>query len=218
VPVAPCRAALINTPVQTDHSTEVMTLLPSDMASASYSQSTEMYTVTDSAGQRFQMTEESFDEFISKMDLTLQDLGLFRDRLLQGTVVTIREGWNQDYLNMGAIQEVDALNLQLGTFDDAVELQEAYRTVFYPSRAEQLDRVYHGLDTGRVISQDIKVSYLESDGNVTADVSSIQGEFDSRGGGLSESDVEDVRGENEGTDEEPGTEGDPGTEDEPRQL
>lgn len=192
-----------------------MTLLPSDMTSASYNKSTELYTVTNAAGQTFQMTEESFDEFITKMDTTIQDLGLFRDRLLQGTVITLREGWNEDYLSMGAIQEVDALSLQLGTFDDALELQEAYRTVYYPSRAEQLDRVYHGLDTGRVISQDIKESYLTSEGDVTADVTSIQSEFDSRGG-PSMGDVEDIRSENQGGDDgEPGAEGE---EEEPRML
>ena len=182
-----------------------------------------MYTVTDSSGQKFQMTEESFEEFISKMDTTIQDLGLFRDRLLEGTVVTLREGWNQDYMSMGAVQEVDALNLRLGGFDDALELQEAYKTVFYPSRAEQLDRVFHGLDTGRVISEDIKTSYLENDGNITADVVNIQSEFDSRDSGISAADVDEARSENDrGTDmpatgTEPGAE-EPGSDEQPRQL
>ncbi|THV22037.1 hypothetical protein [Glycomyces paridis] len=174
-----------------------MTLLPEDMASASYSKQTKLYTVTDSTGQTFQMTEESFDEFISKMDTTISDLGLFRDKLMQGTVVSVRENWNNDYLSMAAFQDVDAVNLQLGTFDDAVELQEAYRTVYYPTRAEQLDRVYHGLDTGRVVSQDIKTSYLENDGNVSDDLGTVQNEFNNNGG-ITQTDVEDVRSENDG--------------------
>lgn len=186
-----------------------MTLLPEDMASASYSKQTQLYTVTDSSGHSVQMTEESFDEFISKMESTISDLGLFRDKLMGGTVVSVRENWNNDYLSMAAFQDVDAVNLQLGTFDDAVELQEAYRTVYYPTRAEQLDRVYHGLDTGRVVSQDIKTTYLETDGDVTAGLDTVQNEF-SNNGGISESDVEDVRAENDGNDgeaTEPGEEG-----------
>jgi len=186
---------------------------------ASYSESTNLYTVTDTTtGQRVEMTEESFDEFISKMDTTIQDLGYFRDKLLSGTVVTIRESWNQDYLSMGAMQEVDATNLKLGGFDDAIELQEAYRTVFYPSRAEQLDRVYHGLDTGRVISQDIKTSYIENDGDISADVTSVQNEFDHRGSGINASDVDDVRTENQRESELPATGNESGSEEPPPML
>lgn len=199
-----------------------MTLSDPDAAySASYSKSTDLYSVTNHAtGQTVQMTEESFDEFITKMDTTIQDLGLFRDRILEGTVVTIRESWNQDYLSMGAMQEVDAQNLKLGSFDDALELQEAYRTVFYPSRAEQLDRVFHGLDTGRVVSQDIKTSYLENDGNITADVVNIQSEFDSSGGNITAGDVDEARSENTRGSDMPATgqQPAPGTEEQPRVL
>jgi hypothetical protein len=196
-----------------------MTLADPDAYLASYSESTNLYTVTDTTtGQRVEMTEESFDEFISKMDTTIQDLGYFRDKLLSGTVVTIRESWNQDYLSMGAMQEVDATNLKLGGFDDAIELQEAYRTVFYPSRAEQLDRVYHGLDTGRVISQDIKTSYIENDGDISADVTSVQNEFDHRGSGINASDVDDVRTENQRESELPATGNESGSEEPPPML
>jgi hypothetical protein len=196
-----------------------MTLADPDAYLASYSESTNLYTVTDTTtGQRVEMTEESFDEFISKMDTTIQDLGYFRDKLLSGTVVTIRESWNQDYLSMGAMQEVDATNLKLGGFDDAIELQEAYRTVFYPSRAEQLDRVYHGLDTGRVISQDIKTSYIENDGDISADVVNVQNEFDNRGSGINASDVDDVRTENQTESELPATGNESGSEEPPPML
>ncbi|MEV3939290.1 hypothetical protein AB0K52_25330 [Glycomyces sp. NPDC049804] len=205
-----------------------MTLADPDAVgyTASYDASEGLYTVTNTAtNQTTQMTEESFDEFISKMDTTIQDLGLFRNRVLDGTVVTIRESWNQDYLSMGAMQEVDALNLKLGGFDDALELQEAYRTVFYPSRAEQLDRVVHGLDTGRVVSEDIKNSYLENDGNVSADVVNIQSEFDSKAGGITAGDVDEARSENTRGNDMPATGNQPGadgtgtgTEEQPRVL
>jgi hypothetical protein len=182
---------------------------PDARYTASYDASENLYSVTNTAtGQTTQMTEESFDEFISKMDLTIQDLGLFRNRVLEGTVVTIRESWNQDYLSMGAMQEVDALNLKLGGFDDALELQ--------------LDRVVHGLDTGRVVSEDIKNSYLENDGNVSADVVNIQSEFDSKGGSIMADDVDEARSENERGSDMPATGNetgsDAGSEEEPRVL
>lgn len=194
-----------------------MTLAPS--YSASYSESSNLYTVkNESTGQRVEMTEESFEEFISKMGSTIQDLGFFRDKLLGGTVVTVRESWNHDYLSMGAMQEVDALNLKLGGFDDAIELQEAYRTVFYPSRAEQLDRVYHGLDTGRIVSEDIKTSYIENDGDVSADVVSVESEFDSRDTDIDENDVTEVRTENDRGTDMPATGGEGDAEEPPPML
>lgn len=182
-----------------------MTLLPDGMA-VSYNRNTELYSVTDSSGQRVEMTEESFDEFITKMDSTISDLDNFRSRLMGGTVVTIREGWNEDYLSTGAIQEVDAVNPKFGGFDDALELQEAYRTVFYPTRTEQLDRVVHGLSTGRTVSEDIKTSYMESDGDISATVDNIGSQFDTQSG-ITEQDVEDVRADNERGGDEPGAEG-----------
>ena len=185
--------------------TEVMTLLPEDMAGGAVRNTDGSYTVTDSSDQQFQMTEESFDEFISKMGVSIQDLDTYRSQVMGGSVIRLREGLNPEYLSAGSFREVDTVNVPFGGFDDALELAEAYRGTFYPSRAEQLDRVFHGLDTGRVISEDIKVSYLESDGNVSADVVSVQSGFDSRGG-VSENEVTEVNNEN--SDEEtPGADG-----------
>jgi hypothetical protein len=170
-----------------------MTLLPEDMGGGAVQNTDGTYTVTDSSGTRFQMTEESFDEFISQMGLTLTDLEYYRSQVLGGSVVRLREGANPEYMNSGSLREVDTVNLPFGAFDDAIELQEVYKTVFYPSRAEQIDRVTHGLNTGKVISEDIKTTYLESDGDVNASVTSIQSEFNSRGGSITESDVNEAR-------------------------
>lgn len=197
-----------------------MTLLDSGSGyTASYSTSSDLYSVTDNAtGQTVQMTEESFDEFISKMGTTIDDLDTFRAQLLSGSTVVTRP-YTESYPQAGYYQaEIDTQNLKLGGFDDALELQEAYRTVFYPSRAEQLDRVFHGLDTGRVVSQDIKTSYLENDGNVTADVVSIQSEFDSSGGSITAGDVDEARSENERGSDMPATGNEPGSEEQPRVL
>jgi hypothetical protein len=82
----------------------------------------------------------------------------------------------------------------------------------------------HGLDTGRVVSQDIKESYLENDGNVSADVVNIQSEFDSSSGHITAGDVDEARSENErganmpATGDESGTGADTGTEEQPRVL
>jgi len=185
-----------------------MTLLPEDMGGGAVQNTDGTYTVTDSSGTRFQMTEESFDEFISQMGLTLSDLEFYRSQVLGGSVVRLREGANPEYMNSGSLREVDTVNLPFGGFDDAKLLAEAYRTITYPGRAEQLDRVAHGLNTGKVISEDIKTSYLENDGEISASVTSIQNEFNTRGGGITESDVEEVRGDNPaGGQEEPAPEG-----------
>lgn len=186
-----------------------MTLLPEDMGGGAVQNTDGTYTVTDSSGTRFQMTEESFDEFISQMGLTLSDLEFYRSQVLGGTVVRLREGANPEYMNSGSLREVDTVNLPFGGFDDARELQEVYRTVFYPSRAEQIDRVAHGLNTGKVISEDIKTSYLESDGDISASVTSIQSEFSTRGGGITEADVNEAREDSPGgTTEAPPAAGD----------
>jgi hypothetical protein len=196
-----------------------LALPPEDMASASYSESTNLYTVTDSSGQRFEMTEESFNEFIVSMGMTVSDLGVFRSKLIGGSTVETRF-YAESYPQAGAYTaEVDLVNLKLGGFEDAIALQEAYKTVFYPTRTEQLDRVYHGLETGLVISEDIKTSYIENDGEVTADVVSVQSEFENRGGGLSERDVEEAREENaHGSEEAPAGEQPAATEEQPEML
>jgi hypothetical protein len=195
-----------------------MTLLPEDMGGGAVQNTDGTYTVTDSSGTRFQMTEESFDDFISQMGLTLTDLEFYRSQVMGGKVVRLREGANPEYMNSGSLREVDTVNLPFGGFDDAKELAEAYKTIVYPTRAEQIDRVSHGLNTGKVISEDIKVSYLESDGNVTASVASVGSEFDTRGGGISESDVNEAREDNARGEDTPSTDAPAGDDEQPGML
>ncbi|WP_112133645.1 hypothetical protein [Glycomyces dulcitolivorans] len=195
-----------------------MTLLPEDMGGGAVQNTDGTYTVTDSSGTRFQMTEESFDDFISEMGLTVSDLEFYRSQVMGGSVVRVREGANPEYMNSGTLRDVDTVNLPFGGFDDAKELAVAYKTVFYPSRAEQIDRVSHGLNTGKVISEDIKTGYLQSDGNVTASVTSIGSEFDSRGGGITESDVTDARNDNNNETDTPPVGDEPAGDDGPPEL
>jgi len=49
-----------------------------------------------------------------------------------------------------------------------------------------------------VVSEDIKNSYIENDGNVSADVVNIQSEFDTKGGSITAGDVDEARAENDG--------------------
>ncbi|MFG3341975.1 hypothetical protein [Glycomyces sp. NPDC048151] len=195
-----------------------MTLLEAGY-SASYDASEGLYAVTNTAtGQTTQMTEESFDEFITKMGTTIDDLGSFRTQLLSGSTVVTRP-YAEAYPQAGYYQaEIDTQNPKFGGFDDALELQAAYRTVFYPTRAEQLDRVFHGLDTGRVVSEDIKNSYIENDGNVSADVVNIQGEFDTKGGSITAGDVDEARADNERDNDMPATGDETGSEEPPPML
>jgi hypothetical protein len=194
-----------------------MTLLDAGYT-ASYDASENLYSVTNtSTGQTTQMTEESFDEFLVKMGTTIEDLGTFRAQVLSGSTVVTRP-YTEAYPQAGYYQaEIDTQNPKFGGFDDALELQAAYRTVFYPTRAEQLDRVFHGLDTGRVVSEDIKNSYIENDGNVSADVVNIQSEFDTKGGSITASDVDEARSDNERSDT-PATGSEPGSEEPPPML
>jgi hypothetical protein len=195
-----------------------MTLLDAGYT-ASYDASENLYSVTNtSTGQTTQMTEESFDEFLVKMGTTIEDLGTFRAQVLSGSAVVTRP-YTESYPQAGYYQaEIDTQNPKFGGFDDALELQAAYRTVFYPTRAEQLDRVFHGLDTGRVVSEDIKNSYIENDGNVSADVVNIQSEFDTKGGSITAGDVDEARAENEGNNETPTTGDGSGSEEPPPML
>ncbi len=84
--------------------------------------------------------------------------------------------------------QVDALNLKLGGFDDALELQEAYRENFYKGKADQIERINHGYATGEQVSRDIMSNYLDEDGNVSADVDQIGSGF-ANSGGIDESEV-----------------------------
>jgi hypothetical protein len=140
-------------------------------------------------------TESAFEEFISGMGLTLQDLDVTRNMLTRGELTSIR-GANFDYMDQSSFERVDAINLKLGDFDDAEELREAYREIFYKERALQVDRIYHSYDTGKVVSEDILENYTDTDGNIAADVSLVGNEFDA-GDGPTETDVEDIREDNE---------------------
>ncbi|GAB3645219.1 hypothetical protein [Glycomyces tarimensis] len=88
-------------------------------------------------------------------------------------------------------EQVDALNLKLGGFDDALELQEAYRENFYKGKAQQIERIHHGYATGEQVSRDIMTNYLDEDGNVEADVTQVGSGFESSGG-ITESDVNEA--------------------------
>ncbi|WP_026924862.1 hypothetical protein [Glycomyces arizonensis] len=88
-------------------------------------------------------------------------------------------------------QQVDALNLKLGGFDDALELQKAYREVYYKGKADQVERINHGYATGEQVSRDIMQTYLDEDGNVSATVDQVGSEF-SNSDGITESDVNEA--------------------------
>ncbi|WP_335990282.1 hypothetical protein [Glycomyces sp. MUSA5-2] len=195
-----------------------MTLLPEDMGGGAVQNRDGSYTVTDSSGTRFQMTEESFNDFISDMGLTLSDLEYYRSQVLGGTVVRLSEHANPEYMNSGSLRDVDTVNLPFGGFDDAKELAEAYKSIVYPTRAEQIDRVAHGLNTGKIISEDIKTSYLESDGDITASVTTIGNDFDTRGGGITEADVNQAREDNTRGSEDAPSADQPAGDDEPTEM
>jgi hypothetical protein len=152
-------------------------------------------------------TDEAFQEFISSMESTISSLEFTRGMVVNGEVTRIR-GELDFVVDPAMIQRVDTLNLKLGGFDDATELQEVYRDNFYKSRAEQIDRIYQSYQVSREVTSDIHEHYIDAEGNVEADINVIGNEFDS-GDGPTETDIDDVRDQNEAAaaeeDAEPGT-------------
>ncbi|GAB3236719.1 hypothetical protein GCM10027447_35300 [Glycomyces halotolerans] len=148
-------------------------------------------TVTVGTGsESVTMTTEAFDEFISKMESTITDLGYTKSMVTNHEVVRIRG--ELDFIPDPAMfQRVDALNLKLGTFDDAKELAEVYRENFYKGKADQIERIYHGYDTGKVVSEEIATSYVDEDGNVAADITTVDSGFDTNEG-IDDSDVHEA--------------------------
>lgn len=147
------------------------------------------YTVTNNAsGNQIVVDEEALAGLTSNLETIQSDLEGTRDLVTNGNLTRIR---SMTFHLMPDIQfqQVDALNLKLGGFDDALELQEAYRENFYKGKADQVERIHHGYVTGQQVSRDITQNYLDEDGNVEADVNLVESQF-ANNDGISESEVE----------------------------
>jgi hypothetical protein len=130
--------------------------------------------------------EDAIAQFTTRTVSTLTDLGTARGVLTQGNTNFIA---GVPFMSDSVFAQIDAQNLKLGTFPEAQALAEAYLENFYKSSADQVERIYHGIGTGKTVAGETISAYLDSDGNVTADMSALEGEFTSAGGGLTEADL-----------------------------
>ncbi|WP_157930732.1 hypothetical protein [Glycomyces xiaoerkulensis] len=167
---------------------EMIHVIPDDSADG-YS------LVSSTDGRIIVADEDALDELgISLSDIESELEGT-RDLVTNGNLTRVR---GATFAMMPQIQfeQVDALNLKLGTFDDAEEVRNLYRENVYLGRAEQVERIANGYAVGRQVTEEIKTEYVNNDGDVAADINQINSEFDSTEG-ISESEVQEVQSENE---------------------
>lgn len=165
-----------------------------------------MYSSTD--GRVIAADEDALAELGIQMSDIEDLLASTRDLVTNGNLTVVR---GAEYAQMPDHQyaQIDALNLKLGDFPDAEEVRELYRENFYMARADQIERIAHGYSTGRQVADDIRVEYVNTDGDVSATVDQIGGQF-SESEGVSEDELADAQAENDEADTET-PEGEEGT-------
>ncbi|THV40641.1 hypothetical protein [Glycomyces buryatensis] len=118
--------------------------------------------------------EDALTVFSTKTGQTLDDLEPVRSLVTGGQLNNVPQFGQYGDMQF---QSIDAQNLKLGNFPEAQALSEAYFKNFYQGSADQVERVHHGIATGKTVAGDTMASYLDNDGNVAADVTSIDSEF-----------------------------------------
>lgn len=164
--------------------------------------------LTQDGQQLILVDEDAIAQFTTNAGSTLTDLGTARAVLTHGDMNLVD---GLPFIGDSVFAQIDAKNLKLGAFPEAQALAEAYFKNFYMSSADQVERIYHGIGTGKTVAGETITAYLDSDGNVSADMSALAGEFTSAGGGLTEADLTAVgtheAAEGSGADGETSTDG-----------
>ena len=142
--------------------------------------------LTQDGQQLILVDEDAITLFTTRTGSTLTDLGTARSVLTNGDMNAVA---GLPFIGDSVFAQIDAQNLKLGSFPEAQALADAYRENFYKGSADQVERIYHGIGTGKTVADETATAYLDSDGNVSADMSTLEGEFTSAGGGLTESDL-----------------------------
>ncbi|MEV3935584.1 hypothetical protein AB0K52_06360 [Glycomyces sp. NPDC049804] len=159
--------------------------------------------LTQDGEQVILVDEDAISQFTTSAGATLTDLGTARAVLTNGDMNLVD---GLPFIGDSVFAQIDAKNLKLGTFPEAQALAEAYFQNFYMSSADQVERIYHGIGTGQTVAGETVAAYLDSDGNVSADMSSLSSEFTTAGGGLTEADLAEMgtyeAAESNGTDAE----------------
>ncbi|WP_026924438.1 hypothetical protein [Glycomyces arizonensis] len=127
--------------------------------------------------------EDAFDVFAVKTSSALTDLDEARSVLTMGDLGLVA---GLGLVNDLVFSRIDAQHLKVGTFPEAEALAIAYLEHFYKPGAEAVERVWHGIDTGKTVATDTMAAYVDADGNVAADVTALASEFDNSDGTLTE--------------------------------
>jgi hypothetical protein len=130
--------------------------------------------------------EDAINQFTTRAVTTLSDLETARGVLTQGNTNFVA---GLPFVGDSVFAQIDAQNLKLGAFPEAKALADAYLENFYKAGADQVERIYHGIGTGKTVAGDTITAYLDEDGNVTADMSTLEGEFATADGALTEADL-----------------------------
>lgn len=118
--------------------------------------------------------EDALIVFAERTGLMLEDLEPVRALVTGGDLAHVPQFGRYGDI---AFHSIDAQNLKLGTLPEAAGLAEAYYRNFYIGSADQVERVCHGIGTGGIVADATIESYLDSDGNVAADVAGVASEF-----------------------------------------
>jgi hypothetical protein len=148
--------------------------------------STDGMKLVQDGQQLIVVDEDAITQFTARAVTTLTDLETARGVLTQGNTNFVA---GLPFIGDTVFAQIDAQNLKLGAFPEAQALAEAYLENFYKAGADQVERIYHGIGTGQAVASDTIAAYLDEDGNVTADMSALAGEFSAADGALTEADL-----------------------------
>lgn len=159
--------------------------------------------------------EDAFDVFAVKTTSALTDLDEARSVMTMGDLGPVA---GLGLVNDLVFSQIDAQHLRVGTFPEAEALATAYFEHFYKPGAEAVERVWHGIDTGKTVATDTMAAYVDADGNVAADVSALASEFDDSTGTLTEAEFAGIQAHSPETETPGGGEDTEGEEDSVRIL
>lgn len=122
--------------------------------------------------------EDALTVFATKTGQTLEELEPVRSLVTGGNLNNVPQFGQYGDVQF---QSIDAQNLKLGNFPEAQELSEAYFQNFYRDSADQVERIQHGIATSKSVAGDSLTAYLDSDGNIAADVTAVNSELSDTG-------------------------------------
>lgn len=118
--------------------------------------------------------EDALTVFSTRTGQTLEELEPVRSLVTGGNLNNVPQFGQYGDVQF---QSIDAQNLKLGAFPEAEALAEAYFQNFYRGSADQVERIHHGMATTKTVAGDTMTAYLDTDGNIAADVDTVTSEL-----------------------------------------